>query len=316
MDFLKNIVKIIRIHSFQNIMVAQAEAQTHNQTPPANAAGPVVDARGMTTGLLGLLASVPSLPAASPSLPPHTPGSSAALMPQFQLGGGQVAPQAVHPQPANNVLPPLRQPTPSVPPQSSPFAVMEIKTRPDEALSSKDNEVSFDELMGGHALETAGRAVSGLDHMRQEIFGKYYEETEARMRELKTALDGGLARGRQAAIDRVDELSSAIHRDMVAIRQEVHNEIEDLKRDVFSAVMSLSALSDKLGAADARSGELVASVSKTLTDRMDQQAAALDQYLRSFQGQLDEVISRKVSITLQQAIQELIRTQQAQKNLA
>ncbi|MBL9113704.1 MAG: hypothetical protein JNJ83_01760 [Verrucomicrobiaceae bacterium] len=297
-------------------MVAQAEARNPNQSPTADAAQGVVPASAVTTGLLGLLASVPGLPSAKPGLPAHTPGSSAALMPQFQTDGGSLTQQPQTQPTANAVLPPARQQETMAPPQSSPFAVMEIQSRPDERAAAKGNAVSFDELMGGQALDGAGRAVSGLDHMRQELFGKYYEETEARMRELKTALDGGLARGRQAAIDRVDELSSAIHRDMVAIRQEVHSEIEDLKRDVFSAVMSLSALSDKLGAADAKSGELVASVSKALIDRMDQQAAALDQYLHSFQSQLDEVISHKVSTTLQHAIQELIRTQQSQNNPA
>jgi hypothetical protein len=116
-----------------------------------------------------------------------------------------------------------------------------------------------------------------------------------------------LANARKAAIDRVDELSAAIHRETVALRQEMHTELEDLKRDVFSAVMSLSALHDKLGVTDSRTKEVTAAITRSLTDRVDQQKATLESALAEIPARMDDMINRKVNHALHIAIQDLIR---------
>jgi hypothetical protein len=121
----------------------------------------------------------------------------------------------------------------------SPFAIDPLPGRRlAGAEAGSGGRVGFEDLMKGPPLDAASQAVTGLDNVRQHLFGKYHEETEARMKELRSAVDGGISRARKAALDRVDELSAAMHRDMVALRQELQNELEELKRDVFSAVMS------------------------------------------------------------------------------
>jgi hypothetical protein len=266
------------------IMVITEEAPVSTPSRPAQG-NP-----GMTSGLLGLLSSVPSLPPSRGMSSAPAPAVVEVESP-FQFGGRGADAAGVH---------------------TSPFAVAEVRERGLAATPSADEMVSFDSLMNNQASDMASQAVNGLDHMRQELFGRYYDETEARMKELRHAMEGGLARGRQAAVERVDELSSVMHRDMVALRQEVQHELEDVKRDVFSAVMSLSALSDKMSAADSRVAELVASVGRGLSERMDKQYSATQQYLSGLEARLDEIVAHKVATTLQQAIQELMRCQNAE----
>ena len=129
------------------------------------------------------------------------------------------------------------------------------------------------------------------------------------MKELRSSVDGGISRARKAALDRVDELSSAMHRDMVALRQELQSELEELKRDVFSAVMSLSAINDKLGLSDTRARETATAISKTLSDRVDQQSYAFRSALVEMHTRMDEMVAHKVNTLLQQAIQDMMTVQ-------
>ena len=135
----------------------------------------------------------------------------------------------------------------------------------------------------------------GLDTLRMQMFGRYYEELEGRMKELRAVVDGSVARNRRALMERVDELGSALHRDMVALRQETNTELEDLKRDVFTAVMSLSALNDKLGMADTRFRETWMALAKALTDRIDQQAGSSQATIQAFQEHIEASIAEKVA---------------------
>jgi hypothetical protein len=99
------------------------------------------------------------------------------------------------------------------------------------------------------SITASGQALAAeLDAARLEMFGRYYEDLEARMQALHDVVESGLARSRQSVLDKVQELSSALHRDLVAMRQEQQRELEDLKRDVFTAVMSLSAVNDRISA--------------------------------------------------------------------
>lgn len=133
-----------------------------------------------------------------------------------------------------------------------------------------------------------------MDALRVEMFGRYYEELEGRMKELRLVLDGGVGRARKAMLERVDELGAALHRDMVALRQEVQKEVEDLKRDVFTTVMSVSAINDKIGLADSRNRETWIAVTKALTDRIDHQARTSADAVERFRHGLDETLEHRV----------------------
>ncbi len=254
---------------------------------------------GVTSGLLKLLGNLPTKKReSSPSMPPPpvplprmVPGSSAALTQEYSADRGSR--QSVGGETA---------------PLSSPFAVASIRQTP--ALGALPVPIPFEQLMASGSVDSASMAVNSLDTLRNELIGKYYEETEGRIKELRTALDGGLAKARKAALDRVDELGAAMHRDMVALRQEMHAELEDLKRDVFSAVMSLSALNDKHAVAEARAREVASAITNTVNERLEQQTTGFNTAFNSLQSGLDEAITKKVTHYLHQAIQELIWQQQ------
>jgi hypothetical protein len=122
--------------------------------------------------------------------------------------------------------------------------------------------ISLTQLLGQMAAQPGARSTPAeiqptassqalaaeLDAARLEMFGRYYEDLEARMQALHDVVESGLARSRQSVLDKVQELSAALHRDLVAMRQEQQRELEDLKRDVFTAVMSLSAVNDRISA--------------------------------------------------------------------
>lgn len=143
---------------------------------------------------------------------------------------------------------------------------------------------------------------SSLETLRLQMFGNYYKEIEGRMGELRSVTDGALARSRRALMERMDELGAGLHRDMVALRQEMLKELEDLKRDVFSAVMSISALNDKLGLTDSRFRETWMAVTKALTDRIDNQAAGLATTVKSMESKMDQMVEDRVDAMVEKAM--------------
>jgi len=162
----------------------------------------------------------------------------------------------------------------------------------------------------GAAADNAGNM--SLEMLRMEMFGRYYEELEGRMKELRQVLDGGVSRARKAMLERVDELGAALHRDMVALRQEVQKEVEDLKRDVFTTVMSVSAINDKIGLADSRNRETWIAVTKALTDRIDHQARTSNEAVERFRTGLDETLDRRVVNVVETTLVQLAATRRAE----
>ncbi|MDB6140544.1 MAG: hypothetical protein JWO94_3616 [Verrucomicrobiaceae bacterium] len=143
---------------------------------------------------------------------------------------------------------------------------------------------------------------SSLETLRMQMFGRYHEEVEGRMKELRSAMDGTVTRSRRALMERMDELGAGLHRDMVAMRQEMQKELEDLKRDVFSAVMSISALNDKLGLTDSRFRETWMAVTKALTDRIDNQAAGLATSMKGMDARIDQMVEERVDGLVEKAM--------------
>ncbi|MDB5687991.1 MAG: hypothetical protein JWR77_2580 [Rhizorhabdus sp.] len=154
---------------------------------------------------------------------------------------------------------------------------------------------------------------TNLETLRMQMFGKYHEELEGRMKELRTVVDGSLARGRRSVQERMDELGAALHRDMVAMRQEMQKELEDLKRDVFSAVMSISALNDKLGMTDSRFKETWMAVTKALTDRIDNQAAGLALSVKAMDAKIDHAMEERVGVLVEKTLIRMAAARRAQQ---
>lgn len=206
---------------------------------------------------------------------------------------GQGMATAPVPRPTTATIPVAPLPTP-------PPVMLEIKTAAMESMRQALQE-PVQEMPGG----------AGLDTLRMQMFGRYYEELEGRMRELRQVLDGGVARARKAMLERVDELGTALHRDMVSLRQEVQKEVEDLKRDVFTTVMSVSAINDRMGMAESRNRETWMAVTKTLTDRIEMQSAACNESLSSFRNSLDESLEQRVVNTVESTLMRMAASRRA-----
>jgi predicted transcriptional regulator len=157
----------------------------------------------------------------------------------------------------------------------------------------------------------AQQSNEGLEAMRMQMFGRYYQEIEGRMVELTKSLEGGVGRARRAMLERVDELGAALHRDMVALRQETQTELEELKRDVFTTVMSLSAINDKLSLADSRNRETWVAVTKALTDRIDHQAKSQAAVIDGFRKGIDEGMEQRVVKVVEGTLMRLAASRRA-----
>ena len=231
----------------------------------------------------------PSQPMQPPFVPQqHRPVSQpmAAGYPQQQAGWS--SPMATGQDPAFRGSVPMTplQPGPGNPPTTSMGGVS--ATALISALEHQQN---------GQAPET-----TSLETLRMQMFGSYYKELEGRMGELRTVTDGTVARSRRALMERMDELGAGLHRDMVAMRQEMQKELEDLKRDVFSAVMSISALNDKLGMTDSRFRETWMAVTKALTDRIDSQATGLATSVKGMEAKMDQLVDERVDNLVEKAM--------------
>lgn len=195
---------------------------------------------------------------------------------------------------------PMTAPIPVQPLPSPPPVMLEIQTAAMESMRQALQE-PLQEPPTGPALET----------LRLQMFGRYYEELEGRMKELRQVLDGGVARARKAMLERVDELGTALHRDMVSLRQELQKELEDLKRDVFTTVMSVSAINDRMGMAESRNRETWMAVTKTLTDRMEMQSASYNEAITSFRNSLDESLEQRVVNTVESTLMRMAASRRA-----
>ena len=164
--------------------------------------------------------------------------------------------------------------------------------------------VSANALMSAleHRQQGVEPEASSLETLRSQMFGKYYEEMEGRMKELRSVVDGSMTRSRRTLMERMDELGAGLHRDMVAMRQEMQKELEDLKRDVFSAVMSISALNDKLGMTDSRFRETWMAVTKALTDRIDNQAVGMATSIKGMEAKMDQLVEERVEGLVEKAM--------------
>jgi gas vesicle protein len=170
------------------------------------------------------------------------------------------------------------------------------------------------QTMQGSSLEN--QSAAGLETMRMQMFGRYYEELEGRMKELRQVLDGGVSRARKAMLERVDELGAALHRDMVSLRQEVQKELEDLKRDVFTTVMSVSAINDRMGMAESRNRETWMAVTKALTDRIEQQSNSCNEAIGNFRDSLDQSLEQRVVNTVESTLMRMAAARRGAETVA
>ncbi len=214
-------------------------------------------------------------PVSLPQQPMMSPSAQPQPVYQQQVYQQQAYPQSVY-----------HQPVPANPPTASMGGVS--ATALISALEQKQ-----------HVTEPE---TSSLETLRMQMFGRYHEEVEGRMKELRTSVDGSIKASRRSLMERMDELGAGLHRDMVAMRQEMQKELEDLKRDVFSAVMSISALNDKLGLTDSRFRETWMAVTKALTDRIDNQASGLATSMKVMDTKIDQMVEERVEGLVEKAM--------------
>jgi hypothetical protein len=93
----------------------------------------------------------------------------------------------------------------------------------------------------------------GIEGVRELLVGSALNEIRTKVAELQLSLDGEIKRLRVSLMGRVDEMASALHRDMVCLRQETQDQMVQLKTDIFTAATTISGMKDHLHAAGERS---------------------------------------------------------------
>jgi hypothetical protein len=190
-------------------------------------------------------------------------------------------PPAVSPAAINMSATPVAAPQAMVP-TSMPFT--QTPTAALDALVESVQQASSDPA-----------AEASLKALRVQLFGDYHRDLEGRVAEMRSAMDQSLAFARHAMMERVDELGGVLQRDMMALRQEIHSELEDLKRDVFTTVMSLSAIHDKISVTDSRNRETWVAVTKALNERIEQQQQVQQSSLENFRQGIDFALQGRVA---------------------
>ena len=196
---------------------------------------------------------------------------------------------------------------PSLTSPTSPYTTPEMRPATAPAMPQTGGlpGLSVEAMVQALQQPPTQETASSLETLRMQMFGRYYEELEGRMKELRQVLEGGVTRARKAMLERVDELGAALHRDMVALLMETQKELEDLKRDVFTTVMSVSAINDKMGLAESRNRETWVAVTKALADRIDQQAKASSEAIERFRAGADESLDQRVVRVVESTLMKL-----------
>ncbi len=147
---------------------------------------------------------------------------------------------------------------------------------------------------------------SGIEGMRKLLFGNQMSDLQTRVAELQLSLHGEIKRMRGALMERIDEMSGYLHRDMVVLREETRGEMESVKTDLFTAATSISSLKDRvneiggkvrneLGAAIREVDERVTRLdiaTTSATHEVSQRVTALNNLITITAGDLGEKMTR------------------------
>lgn len=152
----------------------------------------------------------------------------------------------------------------------------------------------------------------GMDGVRRLILGRQFSEMQTKVAELQMSLNGEMKRIRDMVLQRVDEMAALMHRDMVVLRQEMAGEVDQLKKDIFTAATDLSMAKDRLAQIEARTAEHFSTSAQDLDARLNQQSHALTDALCGLEDRMKTLVSGEMGKATKIAGQALPRQEMAE----
>jgi methyl-accepting chemotaxis protein len=150
-----------------------------------------------------------------------------------------------------------------------------------------------------------------MDGVRRLILGRQFTEMQTKVAELQMSLNGEMKRIRDTVLQRVDEMASLMHRDMVVLRQEVLGEVEQLKKDIFTAATDLSMTKDRLMQVEKRAAEHFSASAQDLDARLNQQSSAMTDAICGLEDRMKTVFSSEIKKVAKLADRALARQEMA-----
>lgn len=157
----------------------------------------------------------------------------------------------------------------------------------------------------------APTAGDGMDGVRRLILGRQFSEMQTKVTELQMSLNGEMKRIRDMVLQRVDEMAALMHRDMVVLRQEMAGEIDQLKKDIFTAATDLSMAKDRLSQIETRTEEHSSTSAQNLDARLNQQSHALADALGGLEDRMETLVSSEIGKVAKTAGEALPRHKMA-----
>ncbi len=225
-----------------------------------------------------------------------------------------LAPVGGHPQPASKPLPqavpapsliaaqptgPVQSRTTVFPPGNgnspqSPWAV------PGARLAVKAQPSGARPAFGRPAVTPA---TDDLEELRKLVLGHHLAEVQTKVAELQLSLGGEIKRLRNALMERVDEMSGYLHKDMVILREEMHREVDLMKTDLFAAATGLSSVKDRLGGIEQKSREQTEAAIAQVDERLSRVAGEFQTSL----AQLEQRMKNNIDTRCADALEAMVR---------
>ena len=136
-------------------------------------------------------------------------------------------------------------------------------------------------------------ADDGIEGVRKLLFGRHMSEMQTKVAELHMALAGEMKRLREALMNRVDEMSGYLHRDMVVLRNEMQREMAQMKTDLFAAATALSSVKDRVLSVETKAREEVVTALTEIDCRLARQESAFTSALDQIETKLGRTLDSK-----------------------
>jgi hypothetical protein len=223
--------------------------------------------------LAGLIGSTTMQPAQ----PEH---EASPISPPVQIPQAQAPmPTAPRPEMRSTVYAPEKQP-------QSPWSKPSARLAAQNALTLGD--------MNGEPQQLPS-SEDGIEGVRELLVGTALNEIRTKVAELQLSLDGEIKRLRVSVMGRVDEMASALHRDMVCLRQETHDQMGQLKTDIFAAATTLSGMKDHLHAHDEKSRLEMAEAVAEIYNRMAQNETHVFTAMEHLQSKISQSLESNLA---------------------
>lgn len=171
---------------------------------------------------------------------------------------------------------------------------------PSANLSARELVKPVEDRGTPQSLPTAD---SGIEGIRDLLFGSALLEIRTKVAELQLSLNGELKRLRDSLMERMDEMAASLHRDMIVLREETQNQVAQLKTDVFTAATAISGTRDHLAGVELKAREELGQSVADIYGRMAKQETKMVNMLDSLQ----EKVGKEIESTLAASMTEMAK---------